>query len=107
MPKSPQTNGMVERFNGRLEQVLRSHHCNSAQDLTTTRHRDVWLYNAHLPQKAVQHLTPLQTMKRWRRPHPHPFSKQVKDQPGHDTSAASASWSRPSTTTCCTAGSRA
>ena len=25
-PKSPQTNGMVERFNGRIEEVLQSHH---------------------------------------------------------------------------------
>lgn len=25
-PKSPQTNGMVERFNGRVEDVLQSHH---------------------------------------------------------------------------------
>ncbi|HXF08561.1 MAG TPA: DDE-type integrase/transposase/recombinase [Candidatus Acidoferrales bacterium] len=74
-PKSPQTNGMVERFNGRLEQVLRSHHFNSAQDLATTLHRYVWLYNEHLPQKALEHLTPLQARKRWRRSHPHLFSK--------------------------------
>ena len=25
-PRSPQTNGMVERFNGRIEDVLQSHH---------------------------------------------------------------------------------
>ena len=30
-PKTLQTNGMVERFNGRLSQVLRSHHFNSAE----------------------------------------------------------------------------
>lgn len=32
-PRTPQTNGMVERFNGRLEQVLWSNHFNSAQNL--------------------------------------------------------------------------
>jgi transposase InsO family protein len=84
-PKSPQTNGMVERFNGRLEQVLRSHHFNSAQDLATTLRRYVWLYNEHLPQKALEHLTPLQAMKRWRRSHPHLFSKQVRNHPGLDS----------------------
>jgi len=84
-PRRPQTNGMVERFNGRLEQVLRSHHFNSAQDLATTLHRYVWLYNEHLPQKALQHLTPLQAMKRWRSSHPHLFSKQVRNHPGPDT----------------------
>jgi len=40
-PKSPQTSGMVERFNGRLEQMLRSHRFNSAHDLITTLHRYV------------------------------------------------------------------
>ena len=30
-PKTPQTSGIVERFNGRLAQLLRSHHFNSAR----------------------------------------------------------------------------
>ena len=42
-PKTPQTNGMVERFNRRLSQVLRSHHFNSAEDLEKILHRFVWL----------------------------------------------------------------
>jgi hypothetical protein len=29
--------GMVERFNGRLEQVLQTHRFNSAEDLSKTR----------------------------------------------------------------------
>ena len=44
-PKSPQTNGMVERFNGRVEEVLQSHHFRSGEELETTLHRYVWLYN--------------------------------------------------------------
>lgn len=83
-PKSPQTNGMVERFNGRLEQVLRSHHFNSADDLEKTLHRFVWLYNQHLPQKALNHETPIQALKRWRSSHPHLFSKEVRNHPGPD-----------------------
>ena len=84
-PKHPQTNGMVERFNGRLEQVLRTHRFNSAEDLQTTLHRYVWLYNEHLPQKALEHVTPLQALKRWRSSHPQLFSKAVRNRPGPDT----------------------
>jgi transposase InsO family protein len=35
-PMRPQTNGMVERFNGRIEDVLQSHHFNSREDLEQT-----------------------------------------------------------------------
>lgn len=69
-PKTLQTNGMVERFNGHLEEVLRSHHFNSADSLKTTLHRYVWLYNEHFPQKALQHITPLEALKRWQKSHP-------------------------------------
>lgn len=84
-PRTPKTNGMVERFNGRLEQVLRSHHFNSADDLQTTLHRFVWLYNQHLPQKNLGHETPVQALKRWQRTHPLLFSKAVFNHPGPDT----------------------
>jgi len=84
-PKSPQTNGMVERFNGRLAQVLRSHHFNSADDLEKTLHRYVWLYNQHLPQKALNHEAPVQALKRWQTSHPHLFSKEVRNHAGPDT----------------------
>jgi transposase InsO family protein len=83
-PKTPQTNGMVERFNGRIEQVLRSHHFNSADALETTLHRYVWLYNEHLPQKALQHLTPIEALKRWQKDHPQLFLRQVRNHPGPD-----------------------
>ena len=55
-PQTLQTNGMVERFNGRLSQVLRSHHVNSAGS-GKTLHRLVWLNKQHLPQKALGHET--------------------------------------------------
>lgn len=48
-PRCPQTNGMVERFNGRLAQVLKSHRFNNAHDLETTLNWFVWLYNKYLP----------------------------------------------------------
>lgn len=84
-PRTPQTNGMVERFNGRIEQVLRSHHFNSSEDLEKTLLRYVWLYNQHLPQKALNHEAPIQAMKRWQQSHPHLFQKSVRNHPGPDT----------------------
>ena len=84
-PKTPQTNGMVERFNGRLSQVLRSHHFNSAEDLEKTLHRFVWLYNHHLPQKALGHEAPVQALKKWKMKAPDLFVKNVRNHPGPDT----------------------
>ena len=83
-PKSPQTNGMVERFNGRIAQVLRTHHFQSGEDLEATLHRYVWLYNQHLPQKNLNHQTPLQALKAWRESHPDLFVKAVRNHPGPD-----------------------
>ena len=57
-PRSPQTNGMVERFNGRIEDVLQSHHFRSGEELDATLHRYVWLYNQQLPQSALGSKTP-------------------------------------------------
>lgn len=48
-------------------------------------HRYVWLYNQHLPQKALNHETPVQALKRWRNSHPQLFSKEVRNHPGPDS----------------------
>lgn len=53
-PRHPQTNGMVERFNGRIADILKTHHFHSAENLQTTLHRYVFLYNNHLPQSALR-----------------------------------------------------
>ena len=52
-PRRPQTNGMLERFNGRIADLLRTHHFRSRDDLEQTLHRYVTLYNHHLPQQAL------------------------------------------------------
>ncbi len=84
-PKSPQTNGMVERFNGRIEEVLQSHHFRSGEELETTLHRYVWLYNQQLPQSALGSKTPFQTMKEWHKIKPELFWKQPNYLPGCDS----------------------
>ena len=42
-PRSPQTNGMLEQFNGRIEDVLQSHYFRLGDELGATLHRYVWL----------------------------------------------------------------
>ena len=86
-PRSPQTNGMVERFNGRIEEVLQSHHFRSGEELETTLHRYVWLYNHQLPQSALGSKTPLQAMKTWHKLKPELFKKQPYYLTGCDSYA--------------------
>lgn len=57
-PKTAQTNGMVERFNG--------------------RHRFVWLYNHHLPQTALGHEALVQALKAWKMKASDLFVKNVR-----------------------------
>jgi transposase InsO family protein len=84
-PKSPRTNGMVERFNGRIEEVLQSHHFRSGEELESTLHRYVWLYNQQLPQSALGSKTPLQAMKDWHKLKPELFRKRPYYLPGRDS----------------------
>jgi hypothetical protein len=87
-PMSPQTNGMApliaasgdcraaERFNGRIEDVLQSHHFLYGEELEATLHCYVGLYNQQLPQSALASNTPLQAMKGWHKLNPSQFKKQ-------------------------------
>lgn len=84
-PRRPQTNGMVERFNGRIGEVLATTRFRSREDLQTTLQRYVKLYNDHLPQRALGHRTPLQAMREWSRTNPELFNKRVKNQAALDT----------------------
>jgi transposase InsO family protein len=84
-PRNPQTNGMVERFNGRISDVLNTHHFNSGQELEETILRYVYLYNHHLPQSTLKSQAPFQAMTQWYETHPHLFTKRPYNRPGHDT----------------------
>jgi transposase InsO family protein len=83
-PRTPQTNGMVERFNGCIADVLRAHHFASGEDLSQALLRYVALYNPQLPQSALGSKTPLQTMNTWFASPPHLFRKRPYDRPGCD-----------------------
>ncbi|ABM58572.1 hypothetical protein Veis_2834 [Verminephrobacter eiseniae EF01-2] len=61
---SARATGMVERFDGRIADVLRPHRCNSREDMEQTLPRHVALYN-QLAQSALGSKTPMQAMKEW------------------------------------------
>jgi transposase InsO family protein len=84
-PRTPQTNGMVERFNGRISDILKTHHFNSGEDLAESLHRYVFLYNHQLPQSALGSKSPIQAMKEWFISNPELFHRKPYDRPGCDT----------------------
>ena len=75
---------MVERFNGRIEEVLQSHRFHSGEERETTLHRYALLYNQRLPQSALGSRTPLQAMKDWHKLRPELFQKQPYCPTGRD-----------------------
>ncbi len=83
-PRTPKTNGMVERFNGRISDVLKTNHFHSGEDMAQTLLRYVALYNHQLPQSALKSKIPIQAMKSWYDSHPHLFVKRPYDRTGCD-----------------------
>ncbi len=87
-PIRPQTNGRVERFNGRIEDVLQSHRFRSGEDLEQTILRYVRLYNGQLPQSVLKSVlkgrTPLDALKEWHRHKPELFKKRPYNHSGCD-----------------------
>src|SRR5476649_635819 len=87
-PRHPQTNGMVERFNGRISELLQQTRFESRADLETTLLNYLKLYNHHIPQRAIGAKTPIQALKEWQQTKPELFVKRVYDQTGLDTWAS-------------------
>lgn len=87
-PRRPQTNGMVERFNGRISEVIAQTRFRSAAELEATLTAYVRTYNTQIPQRALDHRSPAQALKQWRASHPQLFKKRIHDHPGLDSYAA-------------------
>ena len=85
-PRHPQTNGMVERFNGRISDIVNQTRFSSAVELETTLERYLATYNHHIPQRALDHLAPIDALKKWRALKPELFVKRVYKQTGLDMS---------------------
>ena len=64
-PKRSQTNGMGERFDGRIAGAVAQHHFRSGGVSETTLLRHAWLYDQPLSQKVLGHVGPIQVMKNW------------------------------------------
>ena len=84
-PRHPQTNGMVERFNGRIAEILRSERFYSSADLKQTLENYQWAYNHQIPQRALGHVSPIQALKEWQKKRPDLFVKRVYNVAGLDT----------------------
>lgn len=84
-PRHPQTNGMVERFNGRISDVLATTRFVSGEELETTINRYAVLYNHHIPQKALDHNTPFDAMREWQKKCPDLFVKKIRNHTGPHT----------------------
>ncbi len=65
--------------------MLQSHHFRSGEELETTLHRYVWLFNQQLLQSALGSKTPLQVTKDWHKFKPELFKKQPSYLPGCDS----------------------
>ena len=75
---------MIERFNGRIAEVLATTRFDSAEHLADTIERYVEVYNQHIPQKALGHIPPLQAMKNRSQKQPQLFKKCVYNVAGLD-----------------------
>lgn len=64
-PRHPQTNGMVERFNGRIAEVIGQTRFKSAAELQATLTDYVQTYNQRIPQRALDHRSPIQALQKW------------------------------------------
>ncbi len=76
---------MVERFNGRISDLVKQTRFASAAELETTLERYLNLYNHHLPQRALNHQAPSQALKKWQAEKPELFVKRVYKQAGLDS----------------------
>lgn len=75
---------MVERFNGRISEIVRQTRFASAAQLEATLMNYVKIYNHHIPQRALKHVSPVQALKDWYVKKPELFKKRVYKQAGLD-----------------------
>jgi len=76
---------MIERFNGRIAEVLATTRFDSAEHLADTIKRYVKVYNQHIPQNALGHSPPLQAMKNWSQKQTQLFKKCAYNLAGLDS----------------------
>ncbi len=86
-PFRPQTNGMVERFNGRIKEILVTTRFKDSAELSKTLKHYLKLYNHWIPQRALGNMTPIDALKKWQKKKPELFKKSVYNLAGRDSFA--------------------
>ena len=79
-PRHPQANGMVERFNGRISEIVKQTRFASKAELESTLTNYLNTYNHHIPQRALKHVSPIEALQAWRKKSPDLFVKRVYKQ---------------------------
>ncbi len=57
---------MVERFNGRISDIVNQTRCTSAAELAVTLQQDLSTHKHLIPQHALKHQKPIQALQKWR-----------------------------------------
>ncbi len=71
---------MVERFDGRIRDLVKQTRFASAAELETTLEYYLKTYNHHIPQRALNHQMPIQALKKWQMEKHELFGKRVYKQ---------------------------
>ena len=83
-PRRQRTNGMAERFSGGIGEVVQETKFESSRRVKETLMRYLRIYDHHIPQKNLGHITPTEALKKWQKTHPDLFKKQVYNLSGLD-----------------------
>ena len=84
-PRTPQMNGMVERFNGRISELVKQTRFTSAAELANALYDYLQAYNHHIPQQALGFRSPVESLKAWQKERPELFRRKVYKQAEPDT----------------------
>jgi len=84
-PWHPQTNGMVERYNGRITDQLARTRFDSSQALADGLNGYREVYVNHIPQRALGHVTPRAALLDWFQKRPDLFRNDPHNLPGLDS----------------------
>jgi IS30 family transposase len=81
----PQTNGMVERYNGRVSDQLARTRFKSSHQLASGLEEYRQVYLTHIPQRSLGHKTPHAALLEWFQKRPELFRFDPHNLPGLDT----------------------
>ena len=76
---------MFERFVGRISELVNQTRFASAAELESTLMNYQNTYHHHIPQRALNHLSPIEALQHWRDKSPELFVKRVYKRAELDT----------------------